>query len=209
MDFRTRIVTLSGLESRNWESPFYEEECVDSLVQDLLSIMPGDTVGLQNVGPEKVHHEITPFGALLHLAARLEVHPQDVFFDVGSGHGLVGLFVHLLTGLKIRGVEYQQVLADYGNSVATHLNFNDVHFTSGDALDADISEGTIFFLFTPFFGTLMDSFLPKLKKHATEKQIRVASFGDCTLRIAKESWLIPSSDTELHRFKIAIFTSSL
>jgi hypothetical protein len=69
------------------------------------------------------------------------------------------------------------------------LNLANVTFIQQDARDADYSFGTVFYLYTPFTGTILRSVLDSLRSEAANREIQVCTFGPCTPTVAKEEWL--------------------
>ncbi len=48
---------------------------------------------------------------------------------------------------------------------------------------------TIFFMYTPFEGTLLKQMLDLLQQHAKSKSTRIFTYGPCSAVIAQEPWL--------------------
>jgi hypothetical protein len=69
------------------------------------------------------------------------------------------------------------------------VNAGDVEFIALDAREAALSDGNVFFLYTPFRGALLQEVLEKLRAIAARRPIRVCSFGPCTPELAQTSWL--------------------
>jgi hypothetical protein len=80
-----------------------------------------------------------------------------------------------------------------------------VRFIQGDARSAELSEGTVFYLYTPFTGTMLRDVLNSLRDEAVKREIRVCTFGPCSLVVAEEQWLRVIGLLETDR--IAVFHS--
>ena len=76
-----------------------------------------------------------------------EVGPDDVFIDIGSGMGKVTTLARVLTGARVRGIEYVRA-----GGLAPRLD--GVEYVHGDARKAPLDDGTVFFLYAPFTGAL-------------------------------------------------------
>src|SRR5208282_3153774 len=72
---------------------------------------------------------------------------------------------------------------------AERLSLNRISFLEGDAQEADLSSGTVFYLYTPFTGSILRAVMNSLREQAAVRPIRVCSFGPCTPVIAEEPWL--------------------
>ncbi|HEY4111892.1 hypothetical protein [Puia sp.] len=157
----------------------YEESGYDHLdlfINRLLSVqeMPMPTLELE---PEMVEFYKTPARIVFGWIDRIGFPADAVFYDVGAGLGQVVLLVHLLTGIRARGVEIEPAYCDYARDCAGGLGLQDVDFICADARNADLSDGTIFFLYTPFRGAMLKSVLDRLKALSESKSIEVLTYG--------------------------------
>ncbi len=156
---------------------------------------------------DMVHCEETPAPVLLELIDQVDFAPTDIFYDLGSGLGQVVMLVHLLTGIPARGVEIEPAFATFAQQQAQTLGLSQVTFTNTDARSADYSDGTIFFMFTPFRGQLLQAVLARLQQEAQRRTIRLCTFGSCSPRVAEQAWLRPLTADARHEYKLAIFES--
>lgn len=138
---------------------------------------------------DMVFYQQTPARIIFQLAEMAQLQPDDVFFDIGSGLGQVGMLINLLTGAKTVGIEYEPAYCDYAKECAAQLNLTHAEFINADARKADYYNGTIFFMYTPFEGTLLKQMLDLLQQHAKSKSTRIFTYGPCSTVIAQEPWL--------------------
>jgi hypothetical protein len=186
--------------------PGYDE--LDVLVNRLLFIgeMPVPTVGLT---AEMVEFYKTPVRVVLELAERVNWSSDDVFFDLGSGLGQVVLLVNILTEVMAKGVEIEPAYCYYARACAAAHGLSDVEFIEGDARVADLSAGTVFFLFSPFDGSLLTEVMERLRLLASMRAIRVISYGPCSAEIARLGWLRREGDGKGGEYTLQIFSSFL
>jgi SAM-dependent methyltransferase len=170
----------------------YDE--VDEFVNELLFVgeMPEPAIEL---GPEMVEYYKTPARMVFEWTERMAFGSDDVFVDLGSGLGQVAMLVNLLTGIPAWGVEIEPAYCDYARSCAHELGLCDVSFITGDVREVDVSEGTIFFLYTPFTGEILQTLLERLQ--AIERPIRIISFGPCTEDLVRMGWLSDPTGPEI------------
>jgi SAM-dependent methyltransferase len=140
--------------------------------------------------PGMVFYQKTPARIILNLISKSTFEPDDVFFDLGSGLGQAVILVNLLSGIKCKGVEYEPAFCRYAKFNAEDLNLSDLEFINEDARYADCSSGNVFFMYTPFEGSIMDDVLQKLKKESENRKIKILTYGYCTAEVAKQLWLI-------------------
>jgi len=114
---------------------------------------------------------------------------KEIFFDLGSGLGQVVILLYLITGIAAKGVEFECKYFDYAKESALHLNLSDVEFINEDARNLDYSETTIFFLYTPFKGKMLQDMMRVLQKVAKKRLIRIFTYGPCSIELVRQDWL--------------------
>jgi hypothetical protein len=181
-------------------------DSLDAFLSGLLLIegTPGETKERQ---PEMVFYQPTPARIVLELIERASLKKEDVFYDLGSGLGQVSMLVNLLSGARAKGVEFEPAYCDYARRCAKELNLSQVEFINADAREVDYSDGTVFFMYTPFEGRLLQEVLEKLKGESRKRKIRVCTYGACTLQVSRQSWLkrVDQNGNPVH--KLAVFES--
>jgi precorrin-6B methylase 2 len=118
-------------------------------------------------------------------AARLT--EADIFFDEGSGLGQVAILVHLLRGSAAKGIEIEPAYCGYARACAAELGLSRVEFLEADAREADYSAGTVFFMYTPCEGKMLEDALARLRSQAG-KGARLFTYGPCTAEVARLGW---------------------
>ena len=180
---------------------------LDVLVGGLLRLNtpPQET---QSRDPEMVFYQPTPAHIILELVEKMSIAPDEVFYDLGSGLGHVCILVNLLTGVKTKGVEFELAYCDYARKCARRLNLSRVEFINGDARTADYSDGTIFFMYTPFRGRLLEEVLRKLRRESDKRTISICSYGSCTLDLSNQPWLRRVDQNPNTEYALAIFETA-
>jgi Histone methylation protein DOT1 len=177
---------------------------LDELISGVLQFEdPGE--GFVQLTDEMVFYQPTPARHIFDLLRRTALTEQDVLIDLGSGLGHVPLLVAICTKARSVGIELDATYVDCARKSAKALNLNNVVFHQQDARAADLSDGTVFHLYTPFTGIILRTVLDSLKQVAASHRIRVSTLGPCTSIIAKEPWLDAIGTTEPNR--ISIFRS--
>lgn len=179
---------------------------LDALLAGVLLTEPPPDPVLE-LEAEMIAYQATPASVVLELVDRVTWRAEDVFYDLGSGLGLVVLLVNLLTGIRARGIEIDPALCSYADRCAARMALSGVTFDPVDARTADFSSGTIFYLFTPFVGRMLRAVLDRLRQEARARTILVSSYGPCTPMIAAETWLVPLDTHGGDAFKLALFRS--
>lgn len=186
------------------DEPGYDT--LDIFVNGLLSFdaMPKQTKELE---PGMVFYQKTPARIVFEMVEKLNFTKQDVFFDIGSGLGQAVMLVNLLTGVTVAGVEFEPAFCAYAQCCAASLNLSNVSFFNVDARGADYSKGTVFFMYTPFSGNMLDDVLDKLKKESMTRKITIVTYGPCAEQVALQNWLAMAGPKGDNIYKPAVFNS--
>lgn len=155
--------------------------------------------------PEMVPFQPTPVRHILDLMDASLLSEDDVFVDLGSGLGHVPLLVSMLAGVRSIGIEVQAAYVACAQECAQSLRLNRIRFVTADARAADLSSGTVFYLYTPFKGSILTDVLSRLRRESMSRPIKICSLGPCTSTVANETWLKTSLRPGTER--IAVFSS--
>ena len=187
--------------------PKYDETGYDNLDIFINRLFPFQEIPepTKDLEPEMVYYQKTPARIVFELAEHLGA--GDVFFDLGSGLGQVAILVHLLTGIPSRGIEFEPAFCAYARDCADWLRLSEVTFFNTDARQADYSEGTSFFLFTPFTGKMLQAVLGLLQKEASRRKIKILTYGPCTEHVAQEPWLQRQTAKTADVYTLCVFQS--
>lgn len=159
--------------------------------------------------PEMVDYHKTPARVVLELVEKVPFTGDDIFVDLGSGLGGTVQLVHLLTGVRARGIEREPAYHAFAEESAAGFDLREVFFVQADVREADLSEGNVFFLFTPFTGVLLQEVMDRLRNEAIRRNIRVITYGPCTAQVARQSWLRPFDATADEGYRLQVFFSSM
>jgi precorrin-6B methylase 2 len=186
-----------------------EEIGYDNLDVFINELLPSQTMPEQTrkLEAEMVYYQKTPARIVFEMVDKLHFNEADVFFDLGSGLGQVTMLVNLLTGITVKGIEFEPAFCDYAKQCTAAVNLSNITYINANARNADYSEGTIFFMFTPFKGDTMQEVLALLRKESLLRKIRIITYGPCTAQVALQSWLYAASPKNDSIYKLGIFTS--
>ena len=177
---------------------------LDELISGVLQFEEPSTEVVQ-LESEMVSYQPTPARHIFDLIGRTALTERDFLIDLGSGLGHVTLMASICTSASCTGIELEPSYVDCARKSARSLNLNNVRFIEVDAREADLSGGTVFYLYTPFIGTILRDVLNSLRHEAVKREIRICTFGPCTRFVAEEQWL--SVIGALDADRIAIFRS--
>jgi hypothetical protein len=182
-------------------------EGYDYLDELIIGVLQFEEPGVEPVAlaPEMVFYQPTPARHIFDLIERAALTERDVLVDLGSGLGHVPLLTSICTGARSIGIELEPAYIACARQSARGLQLNNVTFLEQDARTADLSAGTVFYLYTPFTGTILRAVLDALRREASRRRILICTFGPCTPVIGEEQWLETSDP--LYTDRIAMFSS--
>lgn len=158
----------------------------DAAVEERLGIR--DASSWPAPGEHLVAYQPSGVAAIVRMLIEVPVSADDVVIDLGAGMGKVAILASLLTGATARGVELQPELVEKAREAAGRVGALRAKFEQGDARGACIDDGTVFFLYAPFRGPVMDEVLRRLHAQAMRRPIVVVTLGVDVERMAP--WLV-------------------
>ncbi|MBS1600907.1 MAG: hypothetical protein JST75_21985 [Bacteroidetes bacterium] len=158
--------------------------------------------------PEMVFYQKTPARIIFEMMDLVEFKSNDVFFDIGSGLGQAAILVNLISGVTAKGIEYEPAYFDYAKTCASQLDLSNVEFINIEADKANYSEGTIFFMYTPFAGSMLRRMLQMLQHESKKRKIRIFTYGPCSFETARHNWLSCVHGIADDPFQLCEFRSS-
>jgi len=190
--------------SQQQDAPDYDN--LDLFINGLLRIqaVPVETQARE---PEMVYYQKTPARIILELVEQAQLTREDRFYDLGSGMGHVPILVNLLSGALAAGVEFEPAYCDFARACAAELHLSRVEFINADARTADYSAGSVFFMYTPFTGSMLQAVLDRLRGAAQARTIRLFTYGPCTPHVARQAWLTCVDGHGGHLYKLGVFRS--
>lgn len=181
-------------------------DALDSFLGQLLRVdfVPSETRPRTD---EMIYLQPTPGRIILDLLEHVTLSETDTFYDFGSGLGHVSLIVSLLTHCRAVGIEYEPSYVTYANLCAQKLHCSQVTFINQDVRQASFDDGTVFFMYTPFQGSIMRQVLDRLYKLSRTKPITLCTYGACTRIIQMETWLTSQRDVVAVDYELGVFVS--
>ncbi|HEY1470118.1 MAG TPA: class I SAM-dependent methyltransferase [Candidatus Acidoferrum sp.] len=177
---------------------------LDELISGVLQFEEPSTQAVR-LECEMVSYQPTPARHIFDFIRRATLTERDLLIDLGSGLGHVALMASICTSATCIGIELEPAYVDCARKSACSLNVSNARFIEGDVRAADLSDGTVFYLYTPFTGSILRDVLNVLRDEAARRRIRICTFGPCTRVLGEEQWLEVVGALETDR--VAIFRS--
>jgi SAM-dependent methyltransferase len=125
------------------------------------------------------------------LARRLKLAREDVFYDMGCGMGRVLCLVARRQIRKCIGIELLEPLCQEARRNALRLRGRrtPIEIICADAATADLSEGTVYYLYNPFGNGTLGDFLTNLDTSVSRnpRKVRVVYYNSVHESILKAS----------------------
>jgi hypothetical protein len=183
-----RLIVEGDTGDRAPCAPGESYDFLDELLSGILELDPPEATGT-DLTSEMVRYQPTPARHIFDLIARADPREDDVLVDLGSGLGHVPLLVAICTRARAVGIELEPAYVECARRSAAALRLERATFLAHDARSADFSVGTVFYLYTPFAGSILRRVLDALREEARRRTIRVCAFGPCVPAIVAEEWL--------------------
>ena len=158
--------------------------------------------------PEMIPYQPTPARIILEIVKQADLSPHDIFVDIGSGLGVVATLVSLLSGADSIGIEVQPSYCRRPSECVRRLNLSNVRFVCQDARHADFSVGTVFYMYTPFKGAMLQQVLERLHAEGRRRRIRLCTYGPILSDAVQQSQLRAFERSQLVKGPIAVFHSN-
>lgn len=198
---------LANLGERSHAIDTVDYEGYDSLDELIVGVLQFEEPDITTVQPaaEMVFYQPTPARHIFDLLEKTALTEDDTLVDIGSGLGHVALLTSICTKARSVGIELEPAYVDCAQHAAESLNLSRVTFIQQDARSATFSNGTVFYLYTPFTGTILRDTMELLRQEANSRPIRICTFGACTSVVAAENWL--EAIGQVRSDRISIFRS--
>ena len=145
----------------------------------------------EQYGKGQYIYEGTQYAFIRIMIDALSLGPVDVFYDLGAGYGRVCLYIGMVSPVgRVRGIEIASERAKKARESIKNFKLNHVDILEGDVRLADLSDGTVFYLFNPFHDQTLKQVVQKLQELAESKRFRIVAYGRrCRIYLEDQRWL--------------------
>lgn len=102
---------------------------------------------------------------------------HDTIYDLGCGNGKFAITVAASCSARVKGVEYGQSYVDSARRTGERFALSNLEFIHADVRDVDLSDGTAFYLYFPFWGEVAHAVARMLGAVARCRNITVYASG--------------------------------
>ena len=139
---------------------------IDVAVDALLAIKTFARVPVHpDMSARNIPYDPLPYRSLRALARHLPLSPSDHLLDIGCGKGRVLCFFALRRVRRCSGIEIERELAEDARRNARSLRCRraPIDVTHADAVDAEIGDASIIYLFNPFSAEVLEPVLGSIE----------------------------------------------
>ncbi|MCG2711601.1 MAG: class I SAM-dependent methyltransferase [Candidatus Omnitrophica bacterium] len=120
----------------------------------------------------------TPYAVMRNIMEKIELQPEDVLYDLGSGYGRILFYALFVTKVgRCKGIELIPGRVKAALKAKDVLGLKDVDFVQGNVCEENFEDGTVFFMYNPFGRQTTKVVVNKLRNIAKRKKIKVISWG--------------------------------
>ncbi len=146
-------------------------------------------------GTESVDaYDGSPYEVAREAVHRLGPKRGDVLYDLGCGYGRVVLWAALVSDAEIRGIDLVAQRLAPAQRAIRRLGLKNARVVQGNVLSTRFDDGTLFFLFDPFFRPTMQRVSLRLARIARAHPIRIASHWMSNDFLSRRRWLREVAD---------------
>lgn len=102
---------------------------------------------------------------------------HDTVYDLGCGNGKFAITVAASSSARVKGVEYSQAYVESARRNGERFALSNLEFIHSDVRDVDLSDGTAFYLYFPFWGEVAHAVARMLGHAARARDITVYASG--------------------------------
>jgi hypothetical protein len=140
-------------------------------------------------GNERFTYGGTSYTMARQLIRTLSPRNYDVFYDLGAGYGRILLYGALTSSAMFRGIEIVPQRVNEVTRAQKRLQLPNIEIRQGNVEEIDFSDGTIFFLYDPFFRDVLRGVGARLREIARRRMIRIASLAGSNDYFLAQTWL--------------------
>jgi SAM-dependent methyltransferase len=142
-----------------------------------------------DLGVEQFSYGDTPYEVVREAMHRLSPRRGDVFYDLGCGYGRVVLWGSIVSPARFHGVELVPQRIAVAEGARRRLALRNLVLHQANVRSVDFDDGTLFFLFDPFFNATLAHVTRRLSFAARRHPIRIASYWGTGRFLARRRWL--------------------
>ncbi|WP_147444681.1 methyltransferase domain-containing protein, partial [Corallococcus sp. CA053C] len=102
---------------------------------------------------------------------------RDTVYDLGCGNGKFAITVAASSAARVKGVEFGQTYVESARRNGERFALPNLEFIHADVRDVDLSDGTAFYLYFPFWGEVAHAVARTLGDVARARDITVYASG--------------------------------
>ncbi len=110
----------------------------------------------------------------------LDLTSDDVFYDLGSGYNRMPIYAGITTNATTKGVEIVPQRVEGARRIVERIGLPNVELICANVLEHDFSDGTAFYMYTPFSEETRLQVFSRLQDIAGDHPIRVTFNGPQT-----------------------------
>jgi predicted RNA methylase len=144
---------------------------------------------LDRYGNELFEYHGLGYADIRWIIHALQLTERDVVYDLGAGYGRFVIYGALVSPAKFKGIEIVRERAAHIARARARLRLRNACVAAENAAAADFTDGTKFYLFSPFFTPTLRAVARKLETCAAKRPITVVAIYHAATYFSRQRWL--------------------
>jgi predicted RNA methylase len=144
---------------------------------------------LDRYGNELFEYHGLGYADIRWIVHALQLTDRDVVYDLGAGYGRFVIYGALVSPATFKGIEIVGERAAHIGRAQARLRLRNVCVVAQNAAAADFTDGTKFYLFSPFFTPTLRAVARKLEACAAKRPITIVAIYHAAVFFSRQRWL--------------------
>lgn len=140
-------------------------------------------------GSEQFDYGSLGYNDIRWIIHALQLTARDVVYDLGAGYGRFMIYGAVVSPARFKGIEIVRERAAHIERAQARFGLRNMSVVTNNAVAEDLTDGTKFYLFSPFFMPTLQAVSKKLQACAVRRSITIVAFDQAAAFFARQRWL--------------------
>jgi len=145
---------------------------------------------LGHYGSEQFEYGSLAYNDIRWIIHALRLTARDVVYDLGAGYGRFMIYGAVVAPARFKGIEIVRERAARIERAKARFGLRNASVVTNNAVAEDFTDGTKFYLFSPFFMPTLRAVSKKLQACAVKRPITIVAVDQAVSFFARQRWLM-------------------